>query len=248
MASTQDTQATDNKSDPETETTKPLSPKELKKKQKLEELKKRLTNRKRISAYSYITQWLLTWVTPMVSYCNAAKGFEFDMMNKLDLEHKYSNLANKTDYYFLKHKKKYFAAKPKKRNNRTFHVWFIMDLFRWDYLMQIFGEMALSAFRYMPSFMIQKIFEIQYFDISMNEKVKYFALYVVLMLISKLIYILCTNYLGILNIDLGLKTFYSTSHLVLKKTMFSSFVQNTKYNIGEIINLGIFEFKNYFVV
>lgn len=220
--------------DPEPE----LTPKELKKQAKIKKLKDRLTNRKRVSGYSYISQWLLMWVSPLVTYCNATKGLDFEMMNKLELVHKYPNIANKTDYYFMKHKKKYVVKTAKKKNPRTFHVWLIMDLFRWDYLLQVFGEIALSAFRYMPSFMIQKIFEIQYFDISMSEKVKLFSLYVGLMLGSKLIYIVCNIYISVLNVDLGLKTFYATSHLVLKKTMFTSFIQNTKYNIGEIINLG----------
>ena len=168
------------------------------------------------------------------------------MMNNLETTNYYENYSNKIDYYFEKHKEKYL--KSKKKNPRFFHLKLILSTFRWDYLLQFFCGFCLSLFNYSSSFIIQKIFALQYFDISAQEKLKWFGIYISLMVVFKVVYIISNVHLNYVNIEMGLKTFYTSSHLVLKKSMKTSFIQNWRYNMGEIINLGILIFIGFYFI
>lgn len=204
---------------------------------KTQKLKERMTRRKQISKYSLFNRLFFFWVSPLVSFCNKSKKLEFDMMNNLEIPNYYENYSNKIDYYFEKHKKKYL--KSKSPNPRTFHLKLILSTFKWDYLLQFFCGFCLSFFNYFSSFIIQQIFALQYYDISSQEKLKWFGIYIGMMIAAKVVYIISNVHLNFVNIEMGLKTFYTSSHLVLKKSMKTSFIQNWKYNMGEIINLGI---------
>lgn len=205
---------------------------------KTKKLKSRLTNRKRISKYCLINKIFFFWVGPLVNYCNRAKKLEFDMMNNLEPEHFYQNYGNKIDHYFIEQKKKYLKSKSK--SPRTFHMKLVLNTFRWDFMLQFFCGLVLSFFAYSSSYFIQKIFAIQYLDIGDTDKLKLFGLYVGLMILCKIIYIISNVHLNYENIKMGIKIFLASSHLVLKKTMSTSFIQNSQYNMGEIINLGNF--------
>lgn len=206
-------------------------------------MRTRLTERKKVSDYNIFNQIFFFWVSPLIEYCNRSKELHFDMMNNLEDQNKYKNYANKIDYYFEQMKESY--SKQSKPNFKTFYLKLIFKAFGWDYSLQVFCGLILSAFTYSTSFCVQKIFEIQYLPVSDQEKMKLFALYTCLMVVFKTIYIIANNQLNFYIQTIGLKTFYATSHLVLKKTMKTSFTQNTKYNIGEIINLGTVDSQRF---
>ena len=128
---------------------------------------------------------------------------------------------------------------------RAFYMWLILDTFRWDFILNIFCILVISVLNYSSSYFIQKIFAIQYIDITQEEKVKLFGMYIALMIAFKTVLIIANNQLGYLMMMLGTKTFFATSHLIIKKTMHTSFIQSDKFNIGEIINLGIFFYLIY---
>ena len=202
--------------------------------EKTERLKERLKNRKKSSTYCFLNRWFFCWMSPIMDYCNKTGGIDFDMMNKLETDQKYANYSNKVDYYFLKHKKKWEGKKAPK----SFYLRVILDCFKWDFSLQVFCIIIISILGYSSSFFIQKIFEIQYLAISGSEKIQLFAIYIFFMLLCKAILILGNNNLGWLMTKFGTKTYYATSHMIIKKTMHTSFVQNSKYSIGDIINLG----------
>jgi ABC-type bacteriocin/lantibiotic exporter with double-glycine peptidase domain len=199
-----------------------------------EKLKERLKNRKPSSMYCLLNRWLFCWMSPIMDYCTRTGGIDFDMMNKLETDQFYANYSNKIDYYLKKHKRKWEGKKAPK----SFYLRVILDCFKWDFFLQVFCIIIISIMGYSSSYFIQKIFEIQYLAITSSEKVQLFALYIFGMLFFKVIIIVSNNNLGWLMTKFGTKTYYATSHMIIKQTMHTSFVQNSKYSIGDIINLG----------
>lgn len=177
-------------------------------------------------------------MSPIMEYCNKTDSIDFNMMNNLETDQRYANYSNKIDYYLMKHKKKWQG----KQAPRSFYLRVILDCFKWDFLLQVFCIVIISLLGYSSSYFIQKIFEIQYLAISGNEKIQLFAIYIFFMLLCKVILIIGNNNLGWLMTKFGTKTYYATSHMIIKQTMNTSFVQNSKYSIGDIINLGDFKF------
>jgi hypothetical protein len=202
--------------------------------EKTQKLKDRLTGRQRSSSYCFLNRWFFCWMSPIMTYCNLTNGIDFNMMNKLELDQKYMNYSNKIDYYLMKHKRKWKGKKASK----SFYLRVILDCFKWDFSLQVFCIIIISLLGYSSSYFIQKIFEIQYLAISNSEKVRLFAMYIFFMLFCKVILIVGNNNLGWLMTKFGTKTYYATSHMIIKQTMNTSFVQNSKYSIGDIINLG----------
>ena len=207
----------------------PLTPKYAK-------MRERLRDRKKISEYSMFNRMFFSWVAPLIDFCNNAKKIHFDMMNELEVDQKYINYANKMDQFFIKHRER--QLKKKGKPPRSFYLKLILDAFKWDFILQIFCILVVSVLSYSSSYFIQQIFAIQYLQITSGEKVELFGLYVGLMIFFKVILILANNNLGYIMTIFGTKSFYATSHLIIKKTIHTSFTHNSKYNIGEIINLG----------
>lgn len=202
--------------------------------QKTQSLKDRLTDRKPSSTYCFLNRWLFCWMGPIIRYCSLTGSIDFDMMNRLETDQFYANYANKIDYYLKKHKRKWAGRQAPK----SFYLRVILDCFKWDFSLQVFCIVIISMLGYSTSYFVQKIFEIQYLAVSGSEKVRLFALYIFLMLFFKAVIIVSNNNLGWLMTKFGNKTYYATSHMIIKQTMHTSFVQNSDYSIGDIVNLG----------